>query len=107
MTTTATSLSDALPSTIPKLLANGKNWAVFLLRFQDAIEAKGFWGHFDGTNSRLVATNPTPAESAIISQWDKDKQSAKSLLTQKIPNSTLMHVSKLTTMKARWDAIVA
>ena len=48
---TTAALSDALPSTVPKLDASGSNWAIFVFRFEDAVEAKGFWGHFDGTVS--------------------------------------------------------
>jgi len=95
---TATSLADTLPLSVPKLDASGLNWAVFSLHFQDAIEAKGYWGHFDGTSERPimpkpedlpvtskttaaapVADAPVPAApsaedlAAAISQWDKDK----------------------------------
>ena len=120
MSTTTTSLSDSLPSSIPKLDASGLNWAIFSVRFQDAIEAKGFWRHFDGTGTRpsavptsvtssdgVVTTTPlSDAEIAAVDKWDKDELSAKSLLTQKIPNSTLMHVHNKRTVKERWDAIV-
>src|SRR6266567_3373762 len=39
-------------------------------------------------------------------QWDKNERFAKSLLTQKIPDSTLMRVHSKKTIKERWDAIV-
>ena len=121
MSVTTTSLSDSLPSSIPKLDASGLNWAIFFVRFQDAIEAKGFWGHFDGTGSRpsdvpVSVTDSdgntttkalTDTELATIEKWDKDERSAKSLLTQKIPDSTLMRVHNKRTVKERWDAIVA
>ena len=120
MSVTTTSLSDSLPSSIPKLDASGLNWAIFSVRFQDAIEAKGFWSHFDGTGSRPSdaptsvtgtdgVTTITPlsdTEIAAIDKWDKDERSAKSLLTQKIPDSTLMRVHNKRTVKDRWDAIV-
>lgn len=48
-TTTALTTTDILPSSVPKLLPTGLNWTAFSIRFQEAIEAKGFWGHFDGT----------------------------------------------------------
>ena len=106
---TATSLADTLPLSVPKLDASGLNWAVFLLCFQDAVEAKGYWGHFDGTSKRpavikledfstTTADAPAPAIpsakdlAAAISQWDKDEWSVKLLLTQKIPNYALMHI---------------
>ena len=102
MSVTTTSLSDSLPSSIPKLDASGLNWAIFSVRFQDAIEAKGFWSHFDGTGPRPDAvptvavdnegksttTPPSDADIAAVDKWDKDERSAKSLLTQKIPDST-------------------
>src|SRR6266850_7283806 len=62
MTTTSTALSDQLPGSIPRLEPSGMNWAIFSLRFQDAVEAKGFWGHFDGTEAK-----PMPADTPSIS----------------------------------------
>ena len=108
-TISATSLSDALPSTVPKLDATGANWAIFGFRFQDAVEAKGYWGHFDGTVSRPTAADPaapTAAETAAIAQWDKDERSAKSLLTQKLPDSTVVLIHGKVLVKERWDAVV-
>lgn len=54
MSATATSLSDTLPSSVPKLDSTGTNWAIFEIRFRDAVEAKGFWGHFDGQTKQPV-----------------------------------------------------
>ena len=115
--TAATSLSDSLPSSIPKLDSTGLNWAIFSVRFQDAVEAKGFWGHFDGTTPRPAnvavtitaadGTTSVPIETTEADKWDKDKKSAKSLLTQKIPDSTLMRIHTKKSVKERWDAIVA
>ena len=81
---TATSLANTLPSSIPKLDASGVNWVIFLLRFQDAVEVKGYWGHFDGTEASPVVPKPNPSPalptsstsnqaSAATIQWDKDK----------------------------------
>jgi hypothetical protein len=105
MTSTATALANTLPLSIPRLDASGLNWAVFSLRFQDAVEAKGFWGHFDGSDEKPTMTIPYSA--AEIEKWEKDERSAKSLLTQKIPNSALMHIRTKKTVKDQWDAIVA
>ena len=117
---TATSLADTLPSSIPKLDASGLNWAIFAVRFQDAMEAKGFWGHFDGSKTQPMASPspvaaPASAEGtaaaatttpvsdsdlmAAQAQWDKDKLSAKSLLTQKIPDLTLMRIHSKRTIQ--------
>jgi hypothetical protein len=121
MSVTTTSLSDSLPSSIPKLDASGLNWAIFSVRFQDAIEAKGFWSHFDGTGTRppapvavsvtgtdgtVTTTPPSDAALASVDKWDKDELSAKSLLTQRIPDSTLMRVHTKRTVRERWEAIV-
>lgn len=122
MSVTTTSLSDSLPSSILKLDVSGLNWVIFSVHFQDAVEAKGFWSYFDGTSpcptaDAVSVTNPadgtvkvTPPSNddlAAVDKWVKDERSAKSLLTQKIPDSTLMHVHNNGTVKERWDAIVA
>ena len=102
-------LSDALPLTVPKLDPSGSDWAIFVFRFEDAVEAKGFWGHFDGTVSKPMATNPatpTTAETTAIAQWEKDERSAKSLLTQKLPDSTVVMVHGKATVRERWEAVV-
>ena len=99
----------------------------FLSPFQDAVEAKGFWGHFDGSEPRpwpSLATAPTttapeggraaPTPVTTVSaedlaaqlQWDKNERSAKFLLTHKIPDSTLMRIHSKKTVKERWDAII-
>ena len=71
------------------------------------MEAKGFWGHFDGSDPRPTLSSPaTNAEIAAEAQWMKDERSAKSLLTQKIPDGTLMRIHTKTIVKLRWDAIV-
>jgi len=54
-----TALADSLPSSVPKLDPSGLNWAIFSLRFQDAVEAKGYWGHFDGSTPCPTATTVT------------------------------------------------
>ena len=66
-----------------KLDAKGDNWAIFLVHFMDAVEAKGFWGHFDSTEPSPVTTSSSSAaDIAAKNQWDKDEHSAKTLLTQ-------------------------
>jgi len=75
-TITTAALSDALPLSVPKVDALGMNWAIFIFRFQDAIEAKGFWGHFSGSTPAPVAVDPakpTSDESATKAQWDKNE----------------------------------
>src|ERR1700678_1757620 len=106
-TVTTSSLSDTLPSTVPKLDAEGDNWAIFLVRFMDAVEAKGFWGHFDGSSSPPVTTTTSSdAEKTALTQWEKDERSAKTLLTQRLPDSTVMEIHSKKTVKERWEAVV-
>jgi len=113
-----TALSDSLPSSVPKLDSSGTNWAIFKYRFKDSVDAKGFWGHFDGSSVKplLTATRPATAAAAaadttyddqriLIRQWEKNERSSISLLTQKIPDSTLMKVYSKPTVRERWLAI--
>jgi len=73
MSANNTSLADTLPISIPPLDPSGKNWPVFLVRFHDAIEAKGYWGHFDGTKRRprlasaVAAATLSPAAHGSVS----------------------------------------
>jgi hypothetical protein len=60
-TTTALTTTDILPSSVPKLLPMGLNWTVFSIRFKEAIKAKGFWGHFDGTSLKPIVNSPPGA----------------------------------------------
>ena len=92
-TLTTSSLSDTLSATVPKLEAKGKNWAIFFVRFMDAVKAKGFWGHFDGSMLKpTLSSTPTEDEIKAKNQWDKDEQSTKMLLTQKLPDLTIMEI---------------
>lgn len=107
MSTTLTT-TDLLPSSIPKLETSGLNWTIFKLRFQDALDAKGFWGHFDGTTTcPTVGSSATDTEMEALTLWNKNEQTAKSLLTQKIPDSALILVHSHMLVKDRWAAIVA
>ena len=112
MSATATSLSDTLPSSVPKLENTRTNWAVFEIHFHDAIEAKGFWSHFDRSLQHPVVISVTAPDGsttidvASLAQWEKDKHSAKLLLNQKIPDSTLMWSCSKTTVEECWKAIV-
>ena len=74
MSVATASLNDTLPSSVPKLDATGLNWAVFSLCFEDAVQAKGFWGHFSGTTpspSPALQSAPTAEERAAIEKWEK------------------------------------
>jgi hypothetical protein len=94
---------------VPKLDASGSNWAIFIFCFEDAVKAKGVWQHFDGKAIAPTCADPsapTSAETAAIAQWGKDKCSAKSLLTQKLPDSTVVIIYSKKMVKERWDMVV-
>lgn len=83
--------TDNLPLTVPKLDVNGVNWAIFQPRFQAAVEAKGLWKQFDGSNVEPVVasesqTPPTAEAMAELTKWKKDESSANNFLIQKIPD---------------------
>ena len=66
MSVSTTALTDTLLSSVPKLDPTGSNWTVFLFRFQDAIDAKGFWGHFNGTlKMPELPTTGTPSDKEL------------------------------------------
>src|SRR5258705_182246 len=77
---TTTALSDALPLSVPKLDASGS------------------------AATDLAA--PTATETAAIAQWNKDERSAKSLLMQKLPDSTVVMVHGKVTVRERWEVVV-
>ena len=73
----------------------------------DAVEAKGFWGHFNGTMLKpMLSSAPTDKEIKAKNQWDKDERSAKTLLAQKLPDSTVMEIHLKRTVKEQWEAVV-
>jgi len=65
-----------------------------------------FCCHLYITADDSTTTGPTADEVAAEAQWQKDKQLARSLLTQKIPDDTLLCIHAKTTVKLRWDVIV-
>ena len=73
----------------------------------DAVEAKGFWGHFDGMSPLNVLTSvSTSAEIAEKAQWEKNKRLVKTLLTLRLPYSTVMEIHSKKSVKERWDVVV-
>ena len=55
----------------------------------------------DGTTTGGTPIIPPDELAASQYQWDKDEHSAKSLLTQKIPDSTLMCIHTKKTVVER------
>ena len=54
----------------------------------------------------MTTTDSSAADIAAKNQWEKDERSAKTLLTQRLPDSTVMEVHSKKTVKERWEAVV-
>ena len=102
----AITISDPLPTSVPRLETNGSNWAIFSMRFQEAMEANQKWGHFDSTATCPVpadASKPTPDEFKAGVAWDQDENVTQYLLSQHLPDSTAVHLKSLTTAKVKCE----
>ena len=99
---------EQLPQNIPRLEPDGSNWAIFAVRFREAMSANRRWGFFDGKNARPVPTDPsnvTSDELEAMAKWDYEDQVARYLLSQRLPDSTAVRMGPYTTAKARWDRV--
>jgi hypothetical protein len=105
---TSLATTDLLPSSVPKLEPTRLNWTIFKLRFQDALDGKGYWGHFDGTiTAPSVGSPATQSETEALAIWNKNECTAKSLLMQKIPDSALILIHSHSRVRDHWATIVA
>lgn len=60
----------------------------------------------DGSTACPSYANPlTPEQQTKVNKWVKDKQIAKHLLAQKIPDLTILQVQKKTTVAEMWAEI--
>lgn len=108
MSTITTSV-DSLPSSIPRLDPRGANWAIFYLRLKRALASKRVWSHFDGSSAcpePMVSGSPTASEQTAIDDWIKEEDLASNLLTQRIPDSTVLRTQHLQNVSAMWAEIV-
>ena len=104
----APSTIEQLPSNIPHLEADGSNWAIFTMRFQEAMQATRCWSHFDGTSTTPTAKDPnkpTDVEKKEIEAWEHDDTAARYLLSQRLPNTIAVRLYAHKTAKARWDRL--
>ncbi|TFK97834.1 hypothetical protein BDV98DRAFT_485947, partial [Pterulicium gracile] len=103
--------SDLLPNSIPKLQSNGENWVIFDARFSDAMNAKGYLGHFmgdvpepkkpdDDTDSAAQAAHCTALE-----KWTRNEANARYFLSQRLPNTLLISTKGLATVSSQWAYI--
>jgi hypothetical protein len=106
---TSPSTIQTLPSNIPCLEADGSNWAIFVMRFCEAMQAIRRWPYFEGTipcpSPKDPAKVPDDKQKAI-EDWEFEDLTAQYLLSQRLPNSVAIRLHSLPTAKACWDHLV-
>jgi hypothetical protein len=105
MSTAISVTIDTLPMNIPKLDIKGTNCAIFSLCFQVTVKAKELWKYFDRSCPR-PASPVTTTEMTTLEKWNKNKNLAKHLLTQRIPDSTALHIQNLVDVATMWAEII-
>ncbi|KAF8144481.1 hypothetical protein K438DRAFT_1502917, partial [Mycena galopus ATCC 62051] len=102
-----TVLNDVLPSSVPTLKSNGENFTIFSLRFLTSVGAKGYMGHFDGTDPKPNSgTFPlTQAQVDELAQWNRAENNSKALIMQKVPDSIAIIIDSMATVSEMWAYI--
>ena len=98
-----------LPSNIPCLEADGLNWAIFIMCFCEAMQTIQWWPYFEGTIPCPSPKNPAKVpddERKVINDWEFKDLATRYLLSQHLPNSIVIWLHSLPTMKAQWDHLV-
>jgi len=98
----------ALLGTIPSLQDDISNWAVFAMRFQEAMEAMNRLGHFDGTTICPVpkdTAHPTNTEKQAIKEWEQEDRAARYHLSRQLPDCIFIGLIDHKMAKARWDGL--
>jgi transposase InsO family protein len=93
---------------IPRLETDGSNWASYAMRFRMAMQATGKWDCFDGTKPRPIAKDPaapTKDEKEAAAAWEKEDQVARYLLSQRLPDSTLLGLNSCTSATMCWNRV--
>jgi len=93
---------------VPCLELSRLNWAIFSLRFQEAMEANRKWGHFDRSSERPASADPdkpTDKEKAAQVEWDQNEMVAKYLLTQRMPDSATVRLRAITLVTDHWTKV--
>ena len=102
------STSLILPVSIPYLKPNSSNWAIFMMRFREAMKAMHQWAYFTGHEpcpKLKDANNPMDTEIDVAEIWEYENSVASYLLSQRLSNATKIHLASCTTAKERWEAI--
>jgi hypothetical protein len=99
---------EELPADIPRLEPDGTNWAIFSLRFCEAMQVTRHWGYFDGTTpcpSPEDPADPTEDEIEAIKQWEYEDLVARYFLSQYLPDTTFMRLNQYPTAQLRWKYV--
>ena len=99
---------EQLPANIPQLELNGSNWAIFMMHFKDAMQVTQQWGYFAGLKPHPKVQDmdtPTDDKLSAIEQWEHDDLVASYLLSQCLPDITVICLSSFATAKEWWDIV--
>jgi len=99
---------EKLPANIPRLEHNGSNWAIFKMRFSNAMKVMRRWAYFTGLNpypDPVDAAKPTKDEVAAIIQWEYEDSVASYFLSQRLPDTTEMRLANCSNTQERWDMV--
>ena len=97
-----------LPISVPYLEPYGDNWAIFMMHFWSVMKATCQWAYFTGEEPcpRPKGTSkPTSAEIEAAEMWEYEDTIAQYLLSQRLPDSTVMRLSKCRTAFEQWETI--
>ena len=107
-TSTSSNAIEQLPSNIPHLETDSSNWAIFIMRFREAMQATCRWPYFEGTVSCPTMKDPskvTEAKKKATEEWEHGDLAACYLLSQRLPDSIAARLQSLTTAKSRWERL--
>jgi hypothetical protein len=82
--TTSPTTIEQLPSNLPHLETDGLNWAIFIMRFREAMQATHCWPYFEGTVSCPTMKDPskvTEAKKKATEDWEHGDMAARYLLS--------------------------
>ena len=93
---------------IPRLEIDGTNWAIFSICFCQAMQATGRWEPFDSSKPPPVVkdiANPTTDEVEAVAAWEREDQVARYLLSQRLPDLTVLGLSACPTVYTSWQMV--
>ena len=97
-----------LPTSIPYLEPNGANWAIFMMRFRDAMKVARRWVYFTGQKpcpKPQDPNHPTEGEVNAAEKWEYEDSVASFLLFQRLSDSTVMRLSKCCSAHEQWEMV--